>query len=470
MNIRDNWAESFAALVNAYEQINSSNTEVKETMKKQPSFSQESSSSSHVEQPRQNKRKLQFEDMNSNKSLRVGLNQFCSRFVGSVVVTENRVISSPRHLQPPEFNQRAEFSLYMINYFENLGQIHRMDVDSIRWQWQIKKGELESNLAMIINGFPTDSYDDARLLVLNVVDCANWLCGENYDELARLVPMFKLHQDKISQLKQFIKIIEDVRDSQFPQFTSDLTKNCERVLLFLSEKKEIYGNTLHFGSIAWKVLGFPVDEVDAELKLFQEKIVELALNLLRRTQYYAQGFNIHTTIGGNNWERFSSACLDTMLITTTVLQIAGGGSYVRELISCSATLCHLFLLKTDQCLKLLVNSHSVRFPDSRLCCMYESIIQLFKYVSLIPSDANIKSCNDDMECDETKFSYYSNLYHVSIELGLELCEFCSKKRPTLKKFQPMVLSICKRYMVSLAILMQDVLDSDTATRVSLMSS
>ena len=476
----NNWAESFAALVNAYEQIKPEYDNFNPEIKKQhstiavDSASSTASSSQMESYPRQNKRKNLFDEPVPNKSLRASLNQFCSRFDGSVVVDESRMMKHGTNSRAIyDIYPTQEFSYYMAEYLESLSRMYKVDVNAVKAEWATKKNELESNISMIVNGFPSDSYDDARLLVLNVVECTNWLCGENYQELERMIPLFKLHQSKIIELTRFIKIVEDVRDTNFPIVVPDLGQSCERILAFLLGKKEIYGGTLQHGSIAWRVLGFPVDEVDRDLKIFREQVFALIITILTKVNQYAQYFNSHSA-AGNNWERFNLISLDSIYITSIAFQILGHGPHSNSILELASNISHLYLQKADFILKELMNEKQFKLPDSKICCIYENIVQLFKHLVSIPSGDEKLQDNDgiSMDCDEFSVALkFANLFHPSIELGIELCEYChSQKRPASKKFKPMVFNICKRYLSNLSNLMQDCLDPDILTRVAHIST
>ena len=467
----NNWQKSFTALLNAYEQIQPGQTQVTLPPRKQPSFNLESSNSTTSSQtdhlPRtttSNKRKNAFEDGFNSKSIKANnLNQFCTRFNGSIVLDASVKRPVAPIKRQPDSTINQVFSIFIDDYISRLSYFHGVSVEPVKQEWLTKKNELESNISMIVNGFPSDSYDDARLLAVNVNECAKWLCEGNYLELEKLVPSFKLNQTKIMDLTSFIQIIENVRETKFPILGNDLLKNCESVLKFLLQKQDIYGSCLQHGSLAWRVLGFPVDDVERELANFREQTTMLVLSTLTKSFK----FTLEFSVAASSWEVFSTICMDSVQTTALTLQILGNIECQPKLLELASKIAKQYLQETDNILKMLINLKKFKYPDSRICSLYENVIQLFKFILSIPAMFDLNS-NDGMEVDDP--TYFHKLFHPAIELGLVLCEYCNdEKRPSLKKFKPMIMSLCKRYISHLSSLMQDVLDLDIIARIGQIS-
>jgi hypothetical protein len=81
----------------------------------------------------------------------------------------------------------------------------------------------------------------------------------------------------------------------------------------------------------------------------------------------------------------------------------------------------------------------------------------------ISQDSEIIVCpsgDKDSSLDE-----FSVLFHPSIELGLELCEYNGKTSRS-NKFQSLIHSLCLRYITGLSNLMVRVLDFETLAKVN----
>ncbi|KAI8927101.1 hypothetical protein BC831DRAFT_511172 [Entophlyctis helioformis] len=116
------------------------------------------------------------------------------------------------------------------------------DLAEFRNQWDTKRRELESNLSMLCTGMPSDSYDDLRLIMQNVVETAGWLSAGDFELIRQLVPSWHRVEHTLNNVMRYIQIVDDLK-------ATVASPPAQQVL-------------------PWRVLGYPVDELDGLFAAF----------------------------------------------------------------------------------------------------------------------------------------------------------------------------------------------------------
>nr|KAJ3421627.1 hypothetical protein HK105_002892 [Polyrhizophydium stewartii] len=118
---------------------------------------------------------------------------------------------------------------------------------------------------MLWQSLPNDSYDDVKLIMQNVLNTARWLTNNDTDQLRHLVPSWHLAEHKLNNILRYIEIVEDIKQTiANPGFvpSGSLSHDCNALAAFIKAKRDVYGDTLRQEALPWRVLGFPVDELD----------------------------------------------------------------------------------------------------------------------------------------------------------------------------------------------------------------
>ncbi|TPX57547.1 hypothetical protein SpCBS45565_g08173 [Spizellomyces sp. 'palustris'] len=140
---------------------------------------------------------------------------------------------------------------------------NHMSVPKMQDAWNEKRKELEYNLTLLANGVPSDSYQDLKSITEKIMESANWLSVGNLDELGDLVPLWRMMEPNIDNVVHYIHIVEDMKSTIQTSFhmTGSLPTDLTRMRTCLDEKKHLWGTTVSDDASAWRVLGFPVDEL-----------------------------------------------------------------------------------------------------------------------------------------------------------------------------------------------------------------
>ncbi|KAL2918800.1 hypothetical protein HK105_201634 [Polyrhizophydium stewartii] len=150
-------------------------------------------------------------------------------------------------------------------FVAQLAQIRGVSPHELWPIWLEKRREIESNIAMLWQSLPNDSYDDVKLIMQNVLNTARWLTNNDTDQLRHLVPSWHLAEHKLNNILRYIEIVEDIKQTiANPGFvpSGSLSHDCNALAAFIKAKRDVYGDTLRQEALPWRVLGFPVDELD----------------------------------------------------------------------------------------------------------------------------------------------------------------------------------------------------------------
>jgi hypothetical protein len=443
-----NWNTSFQALVLAYDSIKRPTKLLNTTSSSLSLQTQESI-------PTKRKRKRSDSPITSPKSLKTGINNYLSwRFATSVSI-------EPKKMKIPD---------KLTNHLNKLSHQMGLKIDETKETWQMKLNELESNLSMIVNTIPNDSFDDIKLIVSNIISNAEFLAGDNMNDIENIVPSWKYAETSLHNLIRFIQIVQDMQQPIVLN-EQELQKDIETRLELVQSKRSLFGDLLRQECVAWLMLGYPVQELKPVIAKFQKSLFQMNWSVITRIEEAIRG-SVHE-IGLGYWEKPIVMILETIhLITETVLLI-GTCKVTEELQSHATSLSLLLIEKISQIFTHLLKSHrNSKLPDAKVCFLYETLIQLFEYCILFqllldsPLDvtSTTTSCSSIVQepmkqCDVTV------LFHPAIEAGLELITYAGSKNDD--GFQDVILHLCAKYLFALCELMEPVLDPAIVSQVSL---
>jgi hypothetical protein len=353
------------------------------------------------------------------------------------------------------------------HHIQDLSNQMGLQIGQTMETWQMKLQELESNLSMITNTIPNDSYDDIKLIVSNIMANAQWLTGNCRDDIATIVPNWKFAETSLQNLLLFIRIVEDMKSfSSSIIADGDLKDDIEERMKILEDKRVLYGDLLRQDCIAWTILGYPVQELRPIITKFQESIFRLNHSIIERTQNAIEWNSEENGLGF--WERPLILILEAIQLITESVQLIGRCSVTEVLQKHAANMSLLFLNKTLDIFRMLLKTHkNSKFPDAKVCFLFENVIQLFElaYLYQLSQDAPLMdvvsstttSCSSIMVPESTTEWFVSPLYHPAIEAGLELCTYAGSR--SHEGMQDVIMHLCAKYIYALGELMEPVLDS-----------
>ncbi|KAI9106242.1 hypothetical protein DFS34DRAFT_55993 [Phlyctochytrium arcticum] len=151
-------------------------------------------------------------------------------------------------------------------WLEHQAKQNNLPLEHVQMTWNAKRKELEHNLALLANGVPSDSYQDLKSIVEKIMDAARWLSAGNLDELGDYVPAWRMMEPNLDHVVQYLRVIEDMKSTpqQVFSLTGDLAADLAHMRQRIMEKKQVWGGEAGVASrvAAWRVLGFPVMEVE----------------------------------------------------------------------------------------------------------------------------------------------------------------------------------------------------------------
>ncbi|KAI8818383.1 uncharacterized protein EV422DRAFT_538400 [Fimicolochytrium jonesii] len=155
---------------------------------------------------------------------------------------------------------------------------NRVPLEKMQATWELKKKELEYNLGQLVNGVPSDSYQDLKLITTQIIETANWLSGGNHEELGDYVPMWRSTQTNIENVIHFVKVVEDMKSTIATGYQPDGDLPSD----LLQAKKEAWGDLLSTDGARWRTMGFPIDELQPLINAAGTWIYGLPWNHLAR--------------------------------------------------------------------------------------------------------------------------------------------------------------------------------------------
>jgi hypothetical protein len=421
--------ESFLALLNAFETLSNPTSSPKQTIKSAStvgsiftSLSDGSSSSGnsilHVRN-KDRKRKLSNHSIDGckEKSRKTSVNSLIWKFKKSIKITENPLIEA---------------------------------VEEIEME-QIELKQLELNLISITEDIPC-VYSQFYALVIDLIHKINH-CGHETKKIKDWDHM----ESTIDQMIVFIRIIEDMKQSN-SQFiiASDIFELTKTTKDFIHSKLSLYQDCLFEDCLRWRLLGFPVNDVEGIITQFNTNLFNIVESLIIKV-LSINDLEVQWT----TWEKPSTLISDTIEIISDSVKLMGNTQMNIKLSEYQQKLVVLYLQKNIKIIRDLIGVHN--FCDSKLAYIYENLLRIFDYLtpvgksrqSLFTDGSNLGeiSIGSSMELDVSERD--TALFHVIIEIGLELCSYCSRKRPNEgSQMKAVIYEICKKYVAKTAMLIK----------------
>ncbi|KAH6599626.1 hypothetical protein BASA50_002968 [Batrachochytrium salamandrivorans] len=208
-----------------------------------------------------------------------------------------------------------------------LAASYGMHLSVMQRMWEEKRRELESNLGMLWHGMPSDSYDDVKLITQSVLETAHWLSNRDLCQLRQLIPTWHLAEHKLNSIIKYIQITEDLKitveigNSQNPtstqvlfQPTDNLSHDTETLMRLVISKREMYGDIIRQEGLSWRVLGFPMDELDPLFSAFGNLMHRIMLLHLSRLGECVKDFFNSFQGGSSSVSRVAEKDLDACVL------------------------------------------------------------------------------------------------------------------------------------------------------------
>ncbi|KAJ3309739.1 hypothetical protein HDV04_005784 [Boothiomyces sp. JEL0838] len=168
---------------------------------------------------------------------------------------------------------RSKISKRTMLHLERMAHNNPMQFQSLLNQWNSKLEELESNISMITKNI-SDSYDDIRIIVTRITSLIDWLVPDK-EELKNALPSYKYAEHVLENLTRFVKIVEDMKNTNGKGYiTGNLSRDTDVMLDLILTKKKLYGDSLRHDCLAWKVLGYPVQDLQSTIMLFKDTFIK----------------------------------------------------------------------------------------------------------------------------------------------------------------------------------------------------
>ncbi|KAJ3294212.1 hypothetical protein HK104_003850 [Borealophlyctis nickersoniae] len=154
------------------------------------------------------------------------------------------------------------------SWIEIQAKQRNVTVERMQAEWDGKRRELEHNLALLSSGMRNDSYEDIRAIIQKIMNTAGWLSGGNMDQLGELIPIWKMLEQCIENVVQYIRVVEDMKSTVASSFhlTGVLESDLGRMRECLDTKRQLYDNVMD--GEQWRSLGLPVDEIQPQMAAF----------------------------------------------------------------------------------------------------------------------------------------------------------------------------------------------------------
>lgn len=321
-----------------------------------------------------------------------------------------------------------------------------MTDDSIK-----SKIELESKLQLLQSQIPNDSFEDLCFLVGNI--------NELMDAVGHLISNANNVHHLLNNFNNFIRIIREMQNFTIDFDCENIFESIKKTKEFLYLKSLSFKDSLREDCLGWRVLGYPVKDVENIIRLFQNKVFTANTSIILRVY---QGFcDLNTEANKLSiWERPLTALVETIEIISSTVKLIGNAQLIHHLYQYHLQLVSIYLSKSLDITRL-ITSNSLKFPDSKILFIYENAILILDYSTSIDSiNSNLSTQLDQFMSSSTNSSSEqttqesiaalpSDYYHgLVIELGLELCSYYSLKRPIQSEFKSIIYHLIVKYLES----------------------
>lgn len=314
--------------------------------------------------------------------------------------------------------------------------------------------QLELNLISITKDIPC-AYSQFYALVTDLIQRIN-NCGHE----TKNIKDWGHIEGTIDQMIIFIRVIEDMKQSNSESVNAnDIFELSKAIKEFLKSKLNLYQDCLFEDCLRWRLLGFPVGDVEGIITQFNSNLYNL-VELLIIKIFSLDELDLQWT----TWEKPSTLISDTIEIISDSLKLLGNVNL--KLSEYRQKLVIMYLQKNIIIIRELIGSHN--FCDSKIAYIYENLLRIFEYLSPIDEKSKQsllldelnpgeRSIGSNMELDVSEGD--TILFHVIIDIGLELCTYCSRKRPNEgTQMQSVIYDICKKYVAKTTILIKSFVD------------
>ncbi|KAJ3274175.1 hypothetical protein HDV01_003458 [Terramyces sp. JEL0728] len=331
------FSSSFAVLVTALESVKALNTQKKSPEPVRPVI-------------QSMKRKHSFQDESESKHQRL-TPDLSYRFAQTV------------NLIQPDHN--SKISKRTMLHLERMANNNHVQLQSLVNQWNSKLEELDSNVSMITKNI-SDSYDDIQIIITRITNLIDWLVPDK-QELRNVLPKYKYTEHVLDNLIRFVKIVEDMKSTNGQRYiTGSLSRDTDVLLDLILTKKTLYGDSLRHDCLAWKVLGYPVQDLSSRVILFKDTIFNSIYHQLHQVTNALE----HPQA---DWVKPLEIILKTVeIITETALFF---NDFNQDLIKACFNLAEVYQEKSLD----MVRSD---IPDTKKCFIYENLTNLYTYFLL----------------------------------------------------------------------------------------
>jgi hypothetical protein len=258
-----------------------------------------------------------------------------------------------------------------------------------------------------------------------------------------------------------------------------------------SNLRQIYGNILKNEGLAWRLLGFPIDDLIPKINLVSLLIIQIMISHVIHIKSALSTLE-KTTFESHLWEQPLITLFESIrLISDTIYFIANGTAASLQLKTELAVISHSFIKASLESLNTLstTSKNSMDFKKSKphqtkITYFFQRIITVLecnKYDE--GSGFELNTCSDSkskstlsstaassgsLNCEMDDYSF-TPLLHIMIEAGLILAEFVGKDKPRNDALQQHLNILCARYVISVSNVVIPLLVSPTLDRLKVFN-
>jgi hypothetical protein len=255
----------------------------------------------------------------------------------------------------------------------------------------------------------------------------------------------------------------------------------------------MYGNVLRNSGLAWRVLGFPVDELLSVLQHISALISQVMIKHLSNVSNALTTLNNIGSFDAHAWEQVISDLQQPLLALFESIRLAGDAlSMVQSNNVMTTQLSHnvaqlscSFISASLQSLNTMIapqpnTPKKVKSHDTKITFYFQRIILILesnKYeeevldmqLSRSTSSSDSSICSVLQRSDEPY--RFAPLVHPMIEAGLVLAEFVGKdkEKPRNTALQQHLVRLCARYIIAVSDVMYPLLDGSILERIKVDS-
>ncbi|CAG8508032.1 1878_t:CDS:2 [Acaulospora morrowiae] len=343
----------------------------------------------------------------------------------NINVQEPERIQMLRRIMSDPGGSYLNWNVAMSDWIELQAQKKNVRLHEFQVQFQERSRDMESSLSILHNSTP-QVYDEIRDLVDRFLLNANWLRCDYNKPFTQIFPQWHSLGKKLENFVQFVAIVEDMKaivNHEYP--FGDSGFDMKKIRETLEFRKSLYGEILQQNGLAWKALGFPVN--DTWIYETKQWLFGLSFHCLSSLNSELNKYE-HFDVDDTRTTKFMENIMNCIKATNIAVELIGTSS--NKLILPSFILATAYtewgLSQIDRM------ENKVRCVEVRMIHICDNIDKILHYLHTIQdmSEQDVNFAREN-ECDDAPENQQilKALEHFStalVEVGLRLCEHVTK--------------------------------------------